>query len=70
MMDDVLMMILWTGARPSEVLNMQWRQIDGVQWTLGPKEHIGGHKRARSIIRPLNDAARQILKKYEGAHQQ
>ena len=70
MMDDVLMMILWTGARPSEVLNMQWRQIDGEQWTLGPKEHKGGHKRARSIIRPLNDAARQILKKYEGVHKE
>jgi len=33
MMDDVLMMILWTGARPSEVLIMQWRQIDGAKRT-------------------------------------
>lgn len=70
MMDDALMMILWTGARPSEVLNMQWKQIDGDQWTLGPKEHKGGHKRARSITRPLNDAAMRILKKYEGLNTQ
>jgi integrase len=68
MMDDVLMMILWTGARPSEVLNMQWKQIDGDQWTLGAKEHKGGHQRERSIIRPLNGAALQILKRYEGLH--
>ena len=52
MMDDALMMILWTGARPSEVLNMRWEQIDGDCWTLGAKEHKGGHKHARSITRP------------------
>jgi len=70
MMDDALMMILWTGARPSEVLNMQWTQIEADQWTLGPREHKGGHKYPRSITRPLNAAAMQILRKYEGLNQQ
>lgn len=69
MMDDVLMMILWTGARPSEVLNMHWKQIEGDKWTLGVKEHKGGHRRPRTVTRPLNSAAVDILKKYKGIHE-
>ncbi len=70
MMDDVLMMILWTGARPSEVLKMEWSQIDGEQWTLGAKQHKGGHLRPRSVTRPLNGAALELLKTYKGKHEQ
>ncbi|NTV97880.1 MAG: tyrosine-type recombinase/integrase [Chlorobiaceae bacterium] len=70
MMDDALLMILWTGARPSEVLKMQWKQIEGDRWTLGAKEHKGGHKWSRSLTRPLIDAAQKILKKQEGLHEQ
>ena len=70
MMDDVLLMILWTGARPSEVLKMQWKQIEGEQWILGAKEHKGGHQRPRVIIRPLIDTAMRIIKKYQGLHDQ
>jgi len=69
MMDDALMMVLWTGARPSEVLNMQWRQIEGEQWTLGVKEHKGGHRRPRTITRPLNASALAILKRYTGENE-
>ncbi|NTU74349.1 tyrosine-type recombinase/integrase [Candidatus Roizmanbacteria bacterium] len=69
-MDDVLMMILWTGARPSEVLKMQWKQIEGDQWTLGPNEHKGGYHSSRHIVRPLNDAAKKILNKYKELNSQ
>lgn len=63
---DVLLMILWTGARPKEVLNMKWRQIERARWTLGPKEHKNGFRRPLSVVRPLCSPAQEILVKYQG----
>ena len=66
--DDILNMILWTGARPKEVLNMQWKQIDGELWTLGAKEHKGAHRKEIILTRPLIEPALAIIEKYKGQH--
>ncbi|NTU69004.1 MAG: tyrosine-type recombinase/integrase [Chlorobiaceae bacterium] len=62
---DALLMILWTGARPNEVLNMKWSQIRNNEWTLGPKEHKNGFRRPISITRPLIGPALQILASFQ-----
>lgn len=66
--DDVLQMILWTGARPVDVLGMRWKQIEGDIWTLGAKEHKGSYRRTVVIKRPLIDIAITIINRHRGNH--
>jgi integrase len=60
---NILLMQLWTGARPAEILNMKWSQIDNNIWTLGLGEHKTGHKVGREIRRPLVEPALEIIKR-------
>lgn len=68
--DDVIRLMLWTGARPKEILGMKWRQIQDDIWTLGAGEHKAGHRCARVISRPLIKPAVEIIKKYSGCHEE
>lgn len=68
--DDVIRLMLWTGARPKEILGMKWRQIQDDIWTLGAGEHKAGHRCARVISRPLIKPAVEIINKYSGCHEE
>lgn len=66
--DDVIRLMLLTGARPKEVLGMKWSQIEKDTWRLSNGEHKTGHQRNLSVSRPLIPQARAIIEKYAGLH--
>ena len=66
--DDIIRLMLWTGARPKEILGMKWKQIQGESWVLGAGEHKAGHRRVQVISRPLIAPALEIIAKYKGCH--
>lgn len=66
--DDVIRLMLWTGARPKEILGMKWKQIQGETWILGAGEHKAGHRRVQIISRPLIAPALEIIDKYRNLH--
>ncbi|MBT3719856.1 MAG: integrase arm-type DNA-binding domain-containing protein [Gammaproteobacteria bacterium] len=66
--DDVIRLMLLTGARPKEILHMKWSQMEEDIWTLGPGEHKAGYRKPRTIQRPLIPAAIEIIEKYRGHH--
>ena len=68
--DDIIRLMLLTGARPNEILSMKWQQIKDDVWTLGAGEHKAGHRRNRTISRPLIAPATQIIAKYNGIHEE
>jgi len=68
--EDVIRLMLLTGARPKEILAMRWKQLYSGRWTLGPGEHKAGHRRARTIERPLLPDALAIIDKYKGCHKE
>jgi integrase len=50
--------LLLTGARRAEATEMPWSEIDGADWVLPPARD----KVKKGIIRPLSEAAREVLK--------
>lgn len=68
--DDIIRLMLWTGARPKEILGMKWRQFHEITWVLGAGEHKAGHRRAQEISRPLIEPALEIINKYRGLHEE
>jgi integrase len=50
--------LLLTGARRAESAEMPWSEIDGTDWVLPPARD----KVKKGIIRPLSEAAREVLK--------
>lgn len=68
--DDILRLMLLTGARPKEILGMKWSQIQGNIWTLGAGEHKAGHRKIQSITRPLIKPAMEMIGKNSGQHEE
>jgi len=64
---DALRLIMLTGARKGEILNLRWEQVDleGRTLRFEPSEHkTGGATRAKQI--PVGEAAIELLKARQG----
>ena len=62
---DFLMLLLFTGLRRSEGMNLQWDDVDFVERTLT----IHDTKNREPLILPLSDYLFELLKRREGQHE-
>ncbi|MBV2124990.1 MAG: integrase family protein [Candidatus Thiodiazotropha sp. (ex Ctena orbiculata)] len=62
---DYLMLLLFTGLRRSEGMNLQWDDVDFVDRTLT----IHDTKNREPLILPLSDYLFELLKRREGQHE-
>jgi integrase len=62
---DYLMLLLFTGLRRSEGMNLQWDDVDFVERTLT----IHDTKNREPLILPLSDTLFELLKRREGQHE-
>ncbi|MEW8382869.1 MAG: tyrosine-type recombinase/integrase [Candidatus Thiodiazotropha taylori] len=62
---DYLMLLLFTGLRRSEGMNLQWEDVDFVDRTLT----IHDTKNREPLILPLSDFLTELLKRREGLHE-
>ena len=65
-LDDMLRLLRWTGARPKEMMQMRWcdiRKGDGPVWWYHPENHKTKHKGKKRRI-CLCGEAQKVLEKY------
>lgn len=60
---DLLLLVLYTGARISEVLNLKWSDVTEGGILLWTRKRKNGSKQARSI--PIGDCLKELLTRYK-----